>query len=617
MPFFRDLFQVFSTARASRLAGLWLAALTCGLLTPGNSLHASTLSWSAGSSLPTPCANLSAVMDKSGGRIYLLGGRCPAHPLNGFSALSAAPRIWTSLAVPLDTTRVAAGAALDPSRPGSQLVYGGDEPGNGSLNSAGSGALTNPDSSFDAVNSMARARSYLGFATDGVNAYAIGGRDDRGNLLASVEYFNAQGHWQSAVSLPTARWAFPAVDDGAGHIFVFGGGTSTAAASNSALKYTVSSNTWTSVASMPVAVRESAAALGPDGNIYVVGGFNGSATVATVQIYRPATNQWTTGVSLPAALRGAAAVVDAGGHLLIAGGTDAQGRLLASVWSTQALNQPDTAPVFKSSPPLAARVLTAYSYPVVVSGNPQAVVSLVSGPAGLTFNSTTATVSWTPKVTQAGVQKVVLRAVNRAGSATQSFSITVQGPPPTAPAALTKVTVNDVSATLKWQGSTVASGGPVYYRLSQTICRSGRGGGCTTVVYADHITGTSVVVNGLQPGHSYTPTIYAIANGYAIAGPSLTFATPQVPVPQSFTVSGITSNSAILKWTLPAGASVSGFEISNYRNGVAVQIVKVLNLRTYTIKGLTPKTIYSISVRSIDAWGYLSTGTPLVTYRTQ
>jgi hypothetical protein len=44
-------------------------------------------------------------------------------------------------------------------------------------------------------------------------------------------------------------------------------------------------NSWTTVAPMPTAREQLAAALGPDGRIYAIGGGEGNVATATVEAY--------------------------------------------------------------------------------------------------------------------------------------------------------------------------------------------------------------------------------------------------------------------------------------------------------------------------------------------
>lgn len=498
---------------------------------------AAPIAWAPGNPLPTPCSAQAAIEDAAGVTFFLLGGNCPANPLIGSYSSTAFPTVWSDLAIPLDTTRIGAGAAINPSVTNEELVYGGAETGNSSLNTAGTGFLYDPNGDFFTVASMSVARSHHGYASVAGRAYAIGGIDDSGNVLASVEYFGGTGPWHPAAPLP-------------------------------------------------VATRESAAALGADGNFYVV---------------------------------------DAHGHLLILGGIDQTGKIVATTWATQALNQPDLAPSFTSVPATTGNSSVLYTYPVTATGNPQPVLARVAGPAGMTFNPTGGAaagpmggvVSWTPTVTQTGPFTGALSATNRAGTVSQTFTITVQGPAPTAPTGLVQTgTKADESATVKWNASTVPGGAPIYYRLTQLFCRSGRGGGCTTVVYADHVTGTSTVMTGLKPGATYQPTLSAVANGHEVAGASATVTTKAVRTPLNLKVSKVTQTSAVLTWSLPAGTSAAGFDIIALSGTGAPIVAKVGNVRSYAFTGLVPNTVYNVYMDAFDAAAYKSNPTPYVSWQT-
>ena len=116
------------------------------------------------------------------------------------------------------------------------------------------------------------------------------------------------------------------------------------------LRYSVSANTWTSLAPMPVATAGSAAALGADGKIYVVGGVSGGVTTNAVQVYDPAANSWTLSTPLPESLTGSVMGTDSLGRLVVMGGSDTNGYDTGDVWRSQQLGAPDSPPVFTPLP---------------------------------------------------------------------------------------------------------------------------------------------------------------------------------------------------------------------------------------------------------------------------
>jgi glucose/arabinose dehydrogenase len=84
-------------------------------------------------------------------------------------------------------------------------------------------------------------------------------------------------------------------------------------------------------------------------------------------------------------------------------------------------------PEFAGDPPLTATQGIAYRYTPMFRGTPPE-LELLSGPSGMTVDTTTWSVLWIPSNDQAltGLQQVVLRARNGAGSAVQRFTVQVQ-----------------------------------------------------------------------------------------------------------------------------------------------------------------------------------------------
>jgi len=81
------------------------------------------------------------------------------------------------------------------------------------------------------------------------------------------------------------------------------------------------------------------------------------------------------------------------------------------------------APVIISTPVTTATVGKLYRYDVNSTGLPAPTYMLVTAPAGMTINSTTGLISWSPGVNQLGSNAVSVRVYNSVGVNTQSFSI--------------------------------------------------------------------------------------------------------------------------------------------------------------------------------------------------
>ena len=268
----------------------------------------------------------------------------------------------------------------------SLLLFGGDQGG-----AVADAFQYDPATGVQAVASMHTRRALLGYATDQQgNVYAIGGIDDNGTPLASMEdYTQSTNAWTLTASLPQTLYAESAAYDGNGHIFTFGGVGAAGTILNTVYEYTIATNTWSVAASMPSAVRDSAAVLASNNLIYVLGGNTSNGTTAAVESYNPATNTWNTEAPLPGPVSNEAAVSDSLGRIEILGGYDSGGNALANVWVSQELNAPDTVPTITTTAPTTAKTIVPYTYQVFSTANPQATYSLTTAPSGMTINSAT------------------------------------------------------------------------------------------------------------------------------------------------------------------------------------------------------------------------------------
>ncbi len=106
--------------------------------------------------------------------------------------------------------------------------------------------------------------------------------------------------WSSGALMPTARYLATAVAVN-GKIYVMGGRTIDSMGSGGPVKvneiYDPSTDTWSTGASMPAAIRGHAACA-YNGKIYVFGGNTGSYQ-KTVRIYDPSADSWSTGQDMP------------------------------------------------------------------------------------------------------------------------------------------------------------------------------------------------------------------------------------------------------------------------------------------------------------------------------
>jgi hypothetical protein len=468
------------------------------------------LTWAAGVNLPAARGGVVAV---SQGDIFVLGGTT-----TNVTYLTATDPTWQAAvgAEPaVDMARVSPGVGIAPD--GLYLIFGGR--GNGTAFSSAdlynvSGAPDSDPPINQSVSPMNYSRVLLGSATDqNGHIYAIGGIGNNGGgdgggtdaPLSSVEYYDQPTDtWNLVASLPQTLYSEAAVADGVGHLFSFGGVGATGAITSTVYRYTISTNTWDTVASMPIAVRDSAAVLA-NGKIYVLGGVTGTGTTAAVESYNETTNTWTTETSLPAPVSSAAAAVDSLGRIEVLGGFDASGKPTAAVSISQELSNPDAAPTITSVAKTADSWGNLYQYQVLSTANPQATYSLTTAPSGMTINTSTGLISWTPSVSQLGSFSVTVQASNSAGQTSQSYTGTVGNPKPTIPTGFSVIATGDDSVLVSWNASTDPSGGISYgvYKIT--------GGAHHTTVYTlmGTTTKTSITLTGLTPGISYLLTVKA------------------------------------------------------------------------------------------------------------
>jgi hypothetical protein len=526
------------------------------------------------------------------------------------ASLGATNSNWTPLPT-LYSIRIAGGAAGngDPI-----LVYGGTD----GTTSQSTALYYSP--SGDAVpeaGSMSVARSYLGYASDNNgNAYALGGLDDASNVLSSAEVISVDppnAGWSSIASLPSGRYNFPAAFDGSGHIYVFGGRTNQTSGAEiaSVLRYSVSGNSWTSVAPLPVAVAGSGAAFGADGKFYVVGGVAGGVTTNVVQVYSPAADTWTISTPLLEGLSASAMSVDSLGRLILMGGLDTSGNDVNHVWRSQLLGTPDSPPVLTQFPTTIANYQVTYTSTIGGTGNPQPVFLLASGPANMTVDYFSGQITWTPSgAAQIGSIPVTIAATNYAGATNYSFTIQAAPPLPSTPTNLTVVSANDTSVTLAWAPEDPLVG-PVTFTVYWV---HSSGGPHPYTIYTPEATNSSNSVTlSFAVGTTHALVVKASANGHTTpysASVAATTTSPQRPTNPRLT--GVTSTTLSLAWDASPGpaqnpnySAITSYSIVQYIPGAGI-VPKVTGLTgtSGTVTGLTPNSSAYWTVEAFDAQGY-------------
>jgi len=102
------------------------------------------------------------------------------------------------------------------------------------------------------------------------------------------------------------------------------------------------------------------------------------------------------------------------------------------------------APHITSTPLTAINAGDLYIYDVEATGIPNLDYSLVTAPSGMSINSTTGLIQWTPTIGQLGLNPVTVEVTNTEGTDEQSFDVDVTGIEP-------QITSSPVTSALKGQ----------------------------------------------------------------------------------------------------------------------------------------------------------------------
>jgi len=175
--------------------------------------------------------------------------------------------------------------------------------------------------------SMSQGRAGLGIAVVGNSLYAIGGRTSTGGPctggpLSSVERYDVDTDtWSSVASLPSARSDLAAATVG-GKIYVFGGCDAAGVFLHDVDVYDPETDTWsTAPTDMPTARAGMYAVARKGGTVYVIGGWAGGPPLSTNESYKASTDTWTTGLLPMPTPRAEAGAVGTGGGIYIVGGS--------------------------------------------------------------------------------------------------------------------------------------------------------------------------------------------------------------------------------------------------------------------------------------------------------
>lgn len=241
-----------------------------------------------------------------------------------------------------------------------------------------------------------------------------------------------------------------------------------------------------------------------------------------------------------------------------------------------------------------------FQYQVMATGNPSPTFSLLDSPNGMTINSNSGLITWTPTTNQAGSHNVTIQASNSQGSDTESFMIDVlsAGLAVTLSPDSQKIGGGDTAvftATITNTGNVTLS--LVVEDLQSPDCELAIS--LATLAPAENLNYTCTATNILQDFTNnltatgmYTPTtgspisVVASDTAFVDVGPTLSVAQTVLPssVPESggqMTVSFTITNNSLESVTLAAFSTTPFGDVTNPNN----QSITNTNCALVTIPG--------------------------------
>ncbi|WP_294880809.1 putative Ig domain-containing protein, partial [Sulfurimonas sp. RIFOXYB12_FULL_35_9] len=298
----------------------------------------------------------------------------------------------------------------------------------------------------------------------------------------------------------------------------------------------------------------------------------------------------------------------------------------------------NTAPVITSTAVTSGSVGQLYSYDVNASGNPAPTYSLTIFPSGMTINSTSGLIQWTPSST-GNFDVTVVASNGISPDAAQSFTINVQSSTTFAPI-ITSTAVTSGSVGQLYSYDVNASGNPAP-TYSLTIFPSGMTINSTSglIQWTPSSTGnfdvTVVASNGISPdaaqsftinvqsSTTFAPIITSTAVTSGTVGQLYTYdvetdANPNPTYSLTTFPSGMTINSTtgLIQWT---PLSAGNFDVTvNASNGVSPDASQsfTINVQSSTTfaPAITSTAVTSGTVGQLYTYDVDTDGNPTPTY---
>ncbi len=224
------------------------------------------------------------------GEIHVIGGGGPAGATDIHLRYKPLTNIWDTLAPVPYLAQQPSGAVLN----GKIHYFGGGFPNSGTPLS--SHYVYDPGTnSWTIAASLPIARVIMESAVINGKIYALGGQPNKSRV---DEYNPTTNSWTTKNALPDNNFWYSEIAVLNNEIYRFGGG-GYSAPSNSVHKYDSVSDSWTNIATLPVALHAPAgSALG--GLIYIAGGYN-TIDLDVVRTFNTNTSTFNTITPLPSA----------------------------------------------------------------------------------------------------------------------------------------------------------------------------------------------------------------------------------------------------------------------------------------------------------------------------
>ena len=241
------------------------------------------------------------------GKVLVAGGFGSAVPaLNSSELYDPVAGNWTNTAGVMGTARYYHSMTLLPN--GKVLVAGG---GSGSTGFATTELFDSSSGTWSVSGSMTVARSGHSASLLPSGKVLVAG----GSSFLAELYDYVTGTWTATGSLADFHARQGATLLANGRVLIAGGGTATCELYDSAAGF------WTNTTgSLTNARNNHIAKLLPNGKVLVAGGYNGSAWLASTELYDPASGSWTAAGNLTIGRIGAATVLLPTGKVLVTGG---------------------------------------------------------------------------------------------------------------------------------------------------------------------------------------------------------------------------------------------------------------------------------------------------------